>query len=253
MLLIWAVIVLCGECAFESCGRADRTQEHNGNGSEHPRSDFPLCNYSGTLGHGDGGNPFPVCMPASLRRHLPTPVIFIIKALVATGLSIHHSRPPSSSSMPTSHITSIPMSGMVQVIPLCDAMPPVFSLSDLILDQDLYTPKLFYALLVVILAYCVSFCVRSNIVNENGYAIPPGPLLRYALLGKYPERALQAWAKKYGPLFSLFVGNQLFIVISDPQIAHKPRRSCMVGLSRLLHMEIHGKCILPLIFNDVWI
>jgi hypothetical protein len=66
----------------------------------------------------------------------------------------------------------------------------------------------------------VSFCVRSNIVNGNGYAIPPGPLLRYAFLGKYPERALHAWAQKYGPLFSLFLGNQLFIVISDPEIAH---------------------------------
>src|SRR5258706_2934887 len=166
------------------------------------------------------GNTFPVCMPASLRRHLPTPVIFIIKALVASGLSRHHSRTPSSSSMPTSHITSIPMSGMVQVILICYAGPFAFSLSDLIPDQDLYTPKLFYALLAVILAYCVSFCVRSNIINENGYAIPPGPLLRYASLGKYPERALHAWAQKYGPLFSLFVRDQLFIVISDPQIAH---------------------------------
>ena len=96
----------------------------------------------------------------------------------------------------------------------------MFSLTDFILDQDLYTPKLFYPLLVVILAYCVSFCIRRNITNDNGYAIPPGPLLRYAFLGKYPERVLHAWTQKYGPLFSLFVGNQLFIVISDPQIVH---------------------------------
>ena len=116
--------------------------------------------------------------------------------------------------------TSIPISEMVQVILLCYSMPPMLSLSDLILDQDIYTPKLGYALLVVILAYCVSFCVRRNIVNENGHAIPPGPLLRYASLGRYPQRALQAWAQKYGPLFSLFVGGQLFMVISDPQTAH---------------------------------
>ena len=95
-----------------------------------------------------------------------------------------------------------------------------FSLADLVLHQDLYTPKLFYPLLVVILACCLPFCVRSNITNENGCAIPPGPLLRYVFLGKYPERALHAWAQKYGPLFSLFVGNQLFMVISDPKIAH---------------------------------
>lgn len=96
----------------------------------------------------------------------------------------------------------------------------MFSPADHIPDQDLYSPKLFYALLVVILACCISFCVRSNIVNKNGYAIPPGPLLRYAFLGKYPERALHAWSQKYGPLFSLFLGNQLFIVISDPKITH---------------------------------
>jgi hypothetical protein len=96
----------------------------------------------------------------------------------------------------------------------------MFPLTDLILNQDLYSPKLFYTLLAVILACCVSFCVRSNIVNGDGYAIPPGPLLRYAVLGKYPERALHVWARQYGPLFSLFLGNQLFMVISDPQIAH---------------------------------
>ncbi len=28
------------------------------------------------------------------------------------------------------------------------------------------------------------------------------------------------WAQKYGPLFSLFLGIQLFVVISDPRIAH---------------------------------
>jgi len=87
-------------------------------------------------------------------------------------------------------------------------------------SQDLYSPKLFYTILAVILACCASFCVRSSIVNKNGCAIPPGPLLRYAFLRKYPERALHAWALKYGPLFSLFLGNQLFMVVSDPQIAH---------------------------------
>jgi hypothetical protein len=90
----------------------------------------------------------------------------------------------------------------------------MFSLADHILDQDLYSPKLSYALLAGILAYCVTFCVRSNIVNGDGYAIPPGPLLRYAFLRKYPERALHARAQKYDPLFSPFM------VISDPKIAY---------------------------------
>jgi hypothetical protein len=66
----------------------------------------------------------------------------------------------------------------------------------------------------------VSFCVRGNIVDKHGHPIPPGPFLRYVFLGRYPERALHAWAKTYGPLFSLFIGNQLFMVISDTKIAH---------------------------------
>ena len=147
----------------------------------------------------------------------------------------------------------------------------MFSLSDLILNQELYTPKLVYALLVVILAYCVSFCVRSNIVNENGHAIPPGPLLRYAFLGKYPERALHAWAQKYGPLFSLFVGDQLFMVISDPETVHNLLVTNGKVFSSRKEYFIKTKTILrgrgitstpygdtwqvytPLIFNYLWI
>ena len=120
----------------------------------------------------------------------------------------------------SSHVTFFPMPEIVQVIH--DAMLFGLSLVDLILDQDIdiSLPKLLYIVIAVILACCVSFCVRSNIVDKDGHPIPPGPLLRYAFLGKYPERALHTWAQKYGPLFSLFVGNQLFIVISDPQVAH---------------------------------
>lgn len=63
------------------------------------------------------------------------------------------------------------------------------------------------------------YLFRKNLVDKDGHPIPPGPLLRYAFLRKYPERALYAWAKKFGPLFSVWMGNQLFVVISDPQVA----------------------------------
>ena len=92
--------------------------------------------------------------------------------------------------------------------------------ADPLSDQDLPWLKLLYAIIAVVLTYCVSFCVRSSIVDKHGHPIPPGPFLRYALLGRYPERALHVWAQKYGPLFSLFLGIQLFVVISDPRIAH---------------------------------
>ena len=75
-------------------------------------------------------------------------------------------------------------------------------------------------MLAITLVYCLSLCTRRNIVDKHGNPIPPGPLLRYAFLGRYPEKALHVWAQKYGPLFSLFLGNQLFMVISDSHIAH---------------------------------
>jgi hypothetical protein len=43
-------------------------------------------------------------------------------------------------------------------------------------------------------ASIVPFVFRKNIRNANGILIPPGPLLRYAFLRKYPERALSGWA-----------------------------------------------------------
>jgi hypothetical protein len=97
---------------------------------------------------------------------------------------------------------------------------PGFPLADHILDQVISWPNLLYTVLAITLAFCMSFCIRSNIVDKQGRPIPPGPLLRYAFLGRYSERALHVWAQKYGSLFSLFLGNQLFVVISDPHIAH---------------------------------
>ena len=35
----------------------------------------------------------------------------------------------------------------------------------------------------------------------------------------YPELTLDYWYKKFGPLYSFWLGNQLFVVISDPGIA----------------------------------
>ncbi|KAJ7672832.1 cytochrome P450 [Mycena rosella] len=65
----------------------------------------------------------------------------------------------------------------------------------------------------------IPYILRKNVFSTTGAPIPPGPLFRYAFLRKYPERALHAWAKVYGPLFSVWMGNQLFIVISDPKVA----------------------------------
>ena len=60
---------------------------------------------------------------------------------------------------------------------------------------------------------------RKNVEDKHGHSIPPGPPIRYAFLRRHPERTLRAWSNTYGPLFSLWMGNQLFVVISDARIA----------------------------------
>ncbi|KDR71228.1 hypothetical protein GALMADRAFT_143937 [Galerina marginata CBS 339.88] len=80
-----------------------------------------------------------------------------------------------------------------------------------------------YTLYVAILATCAYFIspvvLRLLIVDKDRNHIPPGPIVRYAFLRKYAEKALDAWAKQYGPLFSVWMGSQLFVVISDPVVA----------------------------------
>ena len=41
----------------------------------------------------------------------------------------------------------------------------------------------------------------------------------FPFLTHYPELMLDHWYKKFGPLYSFWLGNQLFVVISDPGIA----------------------------------
>ncbi|KAH9475128.1 Cytochrome P450 monooxygenase virE [Psilocybe cubensis] len=73
---------------------------------------------------------------------------------------------------------------------------------------------------LLLLAYfCSPVVLRHLIVDYEGNRLPPGPPVRYAFLRKYAERALDAWAKQYGSMFSIWMGSQLFVVISDPVVA----------------------------------
>lgn len=38
-------------------------------------------------------------------------------------------------------------------------------------------------------------------------------------LSHYPELTLDFWAKQYGKLYSLWLGNQLFMIVSSPAVA----------------------------------
>jgi hypothetical protein len=60
---------------------------------------------------------------------------------------------------------------------------------------------------------------RKHLEDKHGHPIPPGPSVRYPFLRRHAERALRDWSITYGPLFSLWMGNQLFVVISDARIA----------------------------------
>ncbi|KAJ3484381.1 hypothetical protein NLI96_g5681 [Meripilus lineatus] len=90
----------------------------------------------------------------------------------------------------------------------------------LFIQPSLTLAKAVLSLLVGgLLLSLLPYLFRKHLEDKDGHTIPPGPLLRYACLRKYPERTLYAWAKKYGPLFSVWMGDQLFVVISDPQVA----------------------------------
>lgn len=41
----------------------------------------------------------------------------------------------------------------------------------------------------------------------------------FPFLTEYPELTLDKWAKKYGDLYSIWLGNQLFVIISSPHVA----------------------------------
>ena len=81
----------------------------------------------------------------------------------------------------------------------------------------------FIGVVIVIVATAVYFLspifLRKWIYDKEGNTLPPGPPIRYAFLRKYPELSAYYWAKKYGPLFSIWMGSQLFVFISDPHIA----------------------------------
>ena len=84
----------------------------------------------------------------------------------------------------------------------------------------IYSVRLSLLLLAALaLPYIFPLIFRKNLEDKHGHRIPPGPPIRYPFLRRHAERTLRAWSTTYGPLFSLWMGNQLCIVISDPRNA----------------------------------
>ncbi|KAJ7044580.1 cytochrome P450 [Mycena alexandri] len=106
---------------------------------------------------------------------------------------------------------------------MLSSSPVVYSSGPVLLTLlnlvNTYTVTNLSIFLVALVFSLLPYIFRNNLTSPKGTALPPGPPLRYAFLRKYPERVLHKWANTYGPLFSVWMGNQLFVVISDPKIA----------------------------------
>ncbi|KAJ6589401.1 cytochrome P450 [Mycena capillaripes] len=72
---------------------------------------------------------------------------------------------------------------------------------------------------LVIFLFVLPLLIRKNIIDKDGNALPPGPFFRYPYLGQHCELTFDRWAKRFGPLFSVWIGDQLFVVISHPHVA----------------------------------
>jgi Cytochrome P450 len=113
-------------------------------------------------------------------------------------------------------------------------------------------------LVILAISLLLPLIFRRNIKDKNGHPIPPGPLFRYAAIRPYPERILHDWSKSYGPLFSLWMGDQLFVVISDARIA----KDLLVSNGAIFssrkpyfmksQMILRGLGITSTPYNDTW-
>ncbi|KAJ7651338.1 cytochrome P450 [Roridomyces roridus] len=89
-----------------------------------------------------------------------------------------------------------------------------------------HQPLLTFAALGVLTlaaAYWSFKLLQRPLVDKEGNNIPAGPrgfpiLGSFPLLTQYPEVTLDRWAKKFGDLYSLWLGNQLFVIVSSPEI-----------------------------------
>ncbi|KAH8434875.1 cytochrome P450 [Aspergillus melleus] len=99
--------------------------------------------------------------------------------------------------------------------------------------------------------------------DSCGNQIPKGPLGlpvlgSFPFLTKYPEMTLDHWAKKFGSLYSIWLGNQLFVIVSDPRVAKELLVTNGSVFSSRPDMFIKcqtvlvGRAIVATPYNDRW-
>ncbi|KAI8955076.1 cytochrome P450 [Xylaria longipes] len=77
---------------------------------------------------------------------------------------------------------------------------------------------------ISLLGMLLKLCGIISLAHQTSKGLPRGPkgipfLGCFPFLTHYPELTLDKWAKKFGNLYSLWLGNQLFVIISSPEIA----------------------------------
>ncbi|KAJ7615860.1 cytochrome P450 [Roridomyces roridus] len=88
---------------------------------------------------------------------------------------------------------------------------------------NLQSPALTLALVGAATLAALYWSFKRPLVDKNGNSIPIGPkgfpiFGSFPFLTQYPELTLDRWAKKFGDLYSVWLGNQLFVIISSPEI-----------------------------------
>ncbi|EGO26305.1 hypothetical protein SERLADRAFT_367896 [Serpula lacrymans var. lacrymans S7.9] len=115
---------------------------------------------------------------------------------------------------------------------------------------------------ILLASFCLYLIIplflRKNLVDKDGHPLPPGPPLRYPFLPKYNERILHRWTKKYGPLYSVWMGNQLFVVLNDPTVVrdllvvHGANFSSRWNFFMKNQTILKGGAITATPYNDTW-
>ncbi|KAJ7339738.1 cytochrome P450 [Mycena albidolilacea] len=94
------------------------------------------------------------------------------------------------------------------------ALPVQFNLNTCLLSVGVTT--------IAVLCIFSSF-FGASLLDKHGNSIPPGPrglpiVGSFPFLTQYPELTLDRWAKRFGDLYSVWLGNQLFVIVSSPAI-----------------------------------
>ncbi|KAI1849282.1 hypothetical protein JX265_013668 [Neoarthrinium moseri] len=118
---------------------------------------------------------------------------------------------------------------------------------------------------IAVATFLVS-CILLNhkiLCDASSKTIPHGPsgvpiLGSFPFLARYPELTLDKWARKFGDLYSVWLGGQLFMIISSPEVAKDLMVTHGSVFSSRKEMFIKGQTILKgrgvtaTPYNDTW-